>query len=600
MKDKNYQFEHKRILEEEKTIMDCYNGKKQGVIKTLFGFYKGNYRNVIFSALLYVVKSSPTWILPLITAAIINLATDKPDNALGMFVIYGIIALVVLLQNIPLHVLHVMLLSRAQRSVEAGLRGAMIRKLQQLSVTFHKEIASGKVQSKVMRDVEAVENFTNQIFSTALNVIINMSVALVIVINKSLTVFFMFLLCVPVAVILSRVFRKKMRECSHSFRKEIESTASDVIDMEELIPVTRAHALEKLEVKKMTESVTRIAESGYRMDKVHAVFGSVNWVVFLLFQTLCLFFTGYLAFKGEIRIGDISLYQSYFNSLIGQVSSIVGLLPVIAKGAESINSIGEILTSCDVEDNHNKIKLKELNGKYVFKDVCFKYDDNTPVLNGFELTVNPGETVALVGESGSGKSTVLNLVIGFNAIDSGTFEIDDIDASKLDMRSYRRNISVVPQNSILFSGTIRENITYGTKHVTNEMLDYAVKAAMLESVIEKLPDGLDTMVGEHGAKLSGGQRQRISIARAIIRDPQVIIFDEATSALDSVTEKEIQKAIENLTEDRTTFIVAHRLSTIRNADKIAVMANGRCVEYGTYKELMERKGEFYKLKKMQS
>lgn len=600
MKDKNHQFEHKRILEEEKTIMDCYNGKKQGVIKTLFGFYKGNYRNVILSALLYVVKSSPTWILPLITAAIINLATDKPDNALGMFVIYGIIALVVLLQNIPLHVLHVMLLSRAQRSVEAGLRGAMIRKLQQLSVTFHKEIASGKVQSKVMRDVEAVENFTNQIFSTALNVIINMSVALVIVINKSLTVFFMFLLCVPVAVILSRVFRKKMRECSHSFRKEIESTASDVIDMEELIPVTRAHALEKLEVKKMTESVTRIAESGYRMDKVHAVFGSVNWVVFLLFQTLCLFFTGYLAFKGEIRIGDISLYQSYFNSLIGQVSSIVGLLPVIAKGAESINSIGEILTSCDVEDNHNKIKLKELNGKYVFKDVCFKYDDNTPVLNGFELTVNPGETVALVGESGSGKSTVLNLVIGFNAIDSGTFEIDDIDASKLDMRSYRRNISVVPQNSILFSGTIRENITYGTKHVTNEMLDYAVKAAMLESVIEKLPDGLDTMVGEHGAKLSGGQRQRISIARAIIRDPQVIIFDEATSALDSVTEKEIQKAIENLTEDRTTFIVAHRLSTIRNADKIAVMANGRCVEYGTYKELMERKGEFYKLKKMQS
>ena len=322
--------------------------------------------------------------------------------------------------------------------------------------------------------------------------------------------------------------------------------------------------------------------------------------MFLLFQTLCLFFTGYLAFKGEIRIGDISLYQSYFNSLIGQVSSIVGLLPVIAKGAESINSIGEILTSCDVEDNHNKLKLKELKGKYVFKDVCFKYDDNTPVLNGFELTVNPGETVALVGESGSGKSTVLNLVIGFNAIDSGTFEIDDIDASKLDMRSYRRNISVVPQNSILFSGTIRENITYGTKHVTNEMLDYAVKAAMLESVIEKLPDGLDTMVGEHGAKLSGGQRQRISIARAIIRDPQVIIFDEATSALDSVTEKEIQKAIENLTEDRTTFIVAHRLSTIRNADKIAVMANGRCVEYGTYKELMERKGEFYKLKKMQS
>ena len=208
--------------------------------------------------------------------------------------------------------------------------------------------------------------------------------------------------------------------------------------------------------------------------------------------------------------------------------------------------------------------------------------------------------MALVGESGSGKSTVLNLVIGFNKLDSGSLKIDGIDAADIDMRSYRRFISMVPQNSILFSGTIRENITYGRQHVTEELLNYAVRAAQLESVIAKLPDGLDTMVGEHGAKLSGGQRQRISIARAIIRNPQVIIFDEATSALDSVTESEIQKAIENLTKDRTTFIVAHRLSTIKNADKIAVMENGRCVEYGTYDELMAKKGAFYKLKQMQS
>ena len=244
--------------------------------------------------------------------------------------------------------------------------------------------------------------------------------------------------------------------------------------------------------------------------------------------------------------------------------------------------------------------MKKLDGSYEFKDVYFKYDDKTPVLNGFSLTVKPGETVALVGESGSGKSTVLNLVIGFNKPESGSFKIDGIDAGDIDMRSYRRFISVVPQNSILFSGTIRENITYGRRHVTDELLNYAVKAARLESVIEKLPDGLDTMVGEHGAKLSGGQRQRISIARAIIRNPRVIIFDEATSALDSVTESEIQKAIENLTENRTTFIVAHRLSTIKNADKIAVVDNGRCVEYGTYDELMAKKGQFYRLKQMQS
>ena len=161
-------------------------------------------------------------------------------------------------------------------------------------------------------------------------------------------------------------------------------------------------------------------------------------------------------------------------------------------------------------------------------------------------------------------------------------------------------ISVVPQNSILFAGTIRQNITYGRKHITEEMLQEAVKAAQLEPVLAKLPDGLDTLVGEHGSKLSGGQRQRISIARAIIRNPRVIIFDEATSALDSVTEREIQKAIDNLTKDRTTFIVAHRLSTIRNADKIAVLKDGHCVEYGTWDELLALKGEFYAYKQAQS
>ena len=336
------------------------------------------------------------------------------------------------------------------------------------------------------------------------------------------------------------------------------------------------------------------------MDKAHAVFGAASWVMFSIFQMICLFFTGYLAYRGKITIGDVSLYQSYFNSLIAQVSSIMALLPIIAKGTESISSIGEILSSNDVEDNENKIKIKSLQGAYEFKNVCVKYDDKTPVLNDFSLVVKPGETIAIVGESGSGKSTVLNLVIGFNKLDSGSFKIDGIDSADIDMRSYRRFISMVPQNSILFSGTIRENITYGRQHVTNELLNYAIKAARLESVIEKLPDGLDTMVGEHGAKLSGGQKQRISIARAIIRNPRVIIFDEATSALDSVTESEIQKAIENLTKDRTTFIVAHRLSTIKNADKIAVMENGRCIEYGTYDELMAKKGAFYKLKEMQA
>jgi ATP-binding cassette subfamily B protein len=222
------------------------------------------------------------------------------------------------------------------------------------------------------------------------------------------------------------------------------------------------------------------------------------------------------------------------------------------------------------------------------------------VLNDFSLNVKQGETIALVGESGAGTSTVLNLVTGFNRINNGEILIDGKNINDIDLRSYRRFISIVPQKSILFSGTIKENITYGNPRISEKKLWEVIDAANLRSVIEKLPDGINTNVGEHGDKLSGGQKQRISIARAIIRNPRVIIFDEATSALDSVSEQEIQNAIETLTKDRTTFIVAHRLSTIRNADKIAVVGEGRCIEYGTYEELMAKKGEFYKLKQLQS
>lgn len=595
------QFDVKQIMKEQQNFLDCYSGEKKGFLSTLLKFYKGHYKNLAFAALFFFIKTTPTWIIPLVTANVINLATEKPQNAVAQLILNAVFIFICVAQNAVTHTIYATYLSRAQRSVEAGLRGAMIRKLQQLSIGFHKDIQSGKIQSKVMRDVEAIENFTNQIFTTFLTVITNMAISLVIIITKNITVFLMFLLCVPIAVMLTRFFSKKMHSRTHEFRVEMENASSTVLDMEELIPVTRAHALEKCEVKKMTNSVTKVAKKGHDMDKIYALFGSINWVVFTVFQLICLFFTGTLALKGKISVGDITLYQSYFATLIGQVSSIISLLPIIAKGAESINSIGEILSSHNVEDNNRKKKLQKLDGKYEFKDVFFNYpDDNNPVLRGLNLTVNEGETIALVGESGSGKSTILNLVIGFDKPNSGTVLIDGNDINDIDMRSCRKFISVVPQNSILFSGTIKENITYGCPHITKEHLDYVIKAAKLDTVIESLPQGLKTMVGEHGAKLSGGQRQRISIARAIIRNPKVIIFDEATSALDSVTEREIQEAIDNLTADRTTFIVAHRLSTIKNADKIAVIEKGRCVEYGTFDELMNLKGKFYELKQMQS
>ena len=220
------------------------------------------------------------------------------------------------------------------------------------------------------------------------------------------------------------------------------------------------------------------------------------------------------------------------------------------------------------------------------------------MLDHFTLEVKEGERIAFVGESGSGKSTILSLIIGFYKPQGGVIKIDGIPMEELSMKKYRQSLAIVLQNNILFSGTIRENITYGLPGISDEKVQQAVYMANLQDVIDSLPQGLDTSIGEHGGRLSGGQRQRIAIARALVRDPRIIILDEATSALDNVSERHVQGAIEQLMTGRTTFIVAHRLSTVRNADRIVVMKKGRIVEIGTYDELLAMNGEFYKLKNL--
>lgn len=589
------------ILKEEEQIIECYKKYSGKGLKILFGLYKNDYKNLLISAFFFILKQLPVWIVPIVTADLINTIINKPDNLVLHLVLDFVIALVAIVQNIPTHMIHAHFFNKAKRKVEAGLRGAMVRKLQQLSIGFHKEMQTGKIQSKVMRDVESVEALSSQIFQVVLRVIIDMTVTFFVVFTKSVPVFFMFLVCIPFFAFIMAKFRTPLRQKNREFRKTMENTSSSVIDMIELVPVTRAHALEKVEIKKITSEVTDAAQKGYMLDYIQSLFGSVLWVFMSIAQITCLFFTGYLAVKGVIKdIGDITLYQAYFTALLGHVNGIVSILPIISKGLESVTSIGEILAAGDIENNAGKYRLKDLEGEFVFKNVSFKYDDDSLVLNGLDLTVRKGETIALVGESGSGKTTIVNLVTGFYNATKGDVFVDGHNINDLNLHSYRKFLSVVPQKTILFSGTVKDNITYGNPNISKKRLDQVIEAAQLKSVIEKLPDGLETNIGEHGDKLSGGQRQRIAIARAIIRDPKVIIFDEATSALDSVSETEIQKAIDNLTSDRTTFIVAHRLSTIKKADKIAVIRDGTCVEFGTYDELMLKKGEFYNYKILQS
>lgn len=586
--------------ETEKKLLETFKRNKNHSLKTLIGIYKGHYLALFLSVVLFAVKHSPVWILPIVTANIVNIATNRDEAAAGKIMVQVAIMVIMIAQNVLSNYFHTLCYARAIRNVERDLRSSLVRKLQQLSITYHNEMQSGRLQSKIMRDVEQIETLSAQIFITVLSIIMNVTVSFVVVITKSLTVFAFFLATIPVAVCIMVTFRGRIKSYNKEFRKDMEETSVHVMEMIEMIPVTRAHALEEKEIGKMDNQLYHVAKSGLRLDMVQSYFSSISWASFQIFQVLCLGFTGYLASQGRISVGEVVMYQTYFAAIVAQVSNIITLLPTIAKGLESVDSLGDILLCHDVEDYHNKKKLPGLRGEIAFDNTGFRYKNGEDaVFSHLNLNIEEGETVAFVGESGAGKTTILNMVIGFLHATEGRVLIDGYDMEKIHLKHYRSHIAVVPQTPILFSGTIRENITYGKDDISDEKLMEVIRAANLEDVIEQLPNGVDTMVMEHGSNLSGGQRQRISIARAFIRNPKILILDEATSALDSIAEEKIQAATQQLIQGRTTLIVAHRLSTIRNADHIAVIGKGGLMEYGTYEELMEKQGEFYKLRQLQ-
>ncbi|WP_256256149.1 ABC transporter ATP-binding protein [Paenibacillus sp. BC26] len=590
----------KARLNYEHTFQQAATLEEKSPVKFLIALYRGNFTNLLLSLLFYIVKSAPIFVLPIVTANIINIVSQPSAHSERELWINFAVIVVVILQNIPTHTWYVSYMSRAIRHVEAGIRSALVRKLQQLSITYHRDLQAGRLQSKVLRDVEAVEQLSKQVMLTLMPALINIIVSIVITVRNSWSVSLFFVMTIPAAILLVRIFRKKISSTNKEFRKEIEKMSSKMSEMVEMIPVTRAHGLEEVEIERIDGTLRKLQGKGLRLDIAEAYFGASNWVTFQLFQVFCLLFTAFLAYKGQIEVGNIVMYQGFFSMILGSVSALITTYPNMAKGFESIYSITEILNSQEIERNDGKLKLREISGEIAFEDIQLVYPGSEHhVLEEVTLTVRAGECIAFVGESGAGKSTILNLVTGFLRPTGGKLTIDGVNIDDIDLREYRKFISVVPQTNILFSGTIRDNIVYGLPDITDEQIYAAIEMANLSEMVKRLPAGIHTKVGEHGGKLSGGQRQRIAIARALIRNPKVIILDEATSALDNASEYHVQKAMQELIKGRTTFIVAHRLSTIRDADRIVVMKQGRIAEIGTFDELIASKGEFYHLKQLQ-
>ena len=367
----------------------------------------------------------------------------------------------------------------------------------------------------------------------------------------------------------------------------------------QMLPLTKAHGLIAVEEQLVNQSISSVTETGLRLDRTNAKLGSMMWAVSHGLSVACLFFCVFLALQGIITAGEVVLFQSLFSSINSSIITLINYYPNIVTGKDAVRSLSEIICSDDLERDDGERKVSALNGAVDFEHVSYHYpNEDKQVVCDFHLSVRAGERIALVGASGSGKSTVMNLIIGLLSPTDGRICIDGVPLSDIPLQDYRRFLSVVPQNSILFSGTLRENITYGLQTYSEEELMQALKDANVTEFLPSLPKGVDTLVGEHGDKLSGGQKQRICIARALIRKPKILILDEATSALDNVSEYHVQQAVDRLVEKRTTFIVAHRLSTIRNADRIVVMSEGKVVEVGTYEELMAKGGAFSELEKL--
>lgn len=573
--------------------------KKRGVgslyYKRLLQKNKGGF---CLSLLMFVLKNLPAWVLPVITADVIDLASGQwSGDSVKWLIIYAVILVVVLVQNIPTHVIYSRITDKMLRRTGAGMRGTVIRKLQHLSITYHKEIETGKLQSKFLKDIESVDALNTNLIKVLIPNIIVALVSVGISAYSSWMVTLFFFIIIPANVLLTQFFRKRMSKKNHLYRVENEHVSARFTTMLGMLPVTKAHGLENKEIALCDRNIQKLTERGLAVDRTVSYFGSALWVVANLMSVACLIVCAVLAMLGWISPGDIVLYQSMFTSINGAVQTIVNVLPTFAVGFEAISSLSEIMLSKEVEDSAGKLKLSSLEGNVRFDHVSYKYPNGTAyVVEDFSIDVKKGECIAVVGASGSGKSTLMNLIIGFLKPTEGTLYIDGNDITQLSLPDYRHFISVVPQNSILFAGTIRQNIVYGLENVSNEQVERVAELANLNEFVKDLPKGLDTFVGEGGGKLSGGQKQRVTIARALIRDPRILILDEATSALDNISEYQVQKAIAGLIKGRTTFIVAHRLSTIRDADRIAVMEAGKCVELGSYDELMAKQGKFYELK----